>query len=169
MKSLLIPTIFLLLIKLGCSANPMVIKPLVIKAAYVDVAKSSVSPKDSFHHPGKKLISRTVRLTNTTKRDLYVHGYSLKYVFVEVYTRKNSKEKWVSQNLGYSGTGAGDHKFKTGESFTVIVNLPQELSDHEFMVGFYDYSPLKGDELIEVRSPPLNMLTKPNKNAEPQR
>ena len=67
----------------------------------------TVSPGGSAY-PGKRWISQRLQVKNVSGTDVHIYGHSLKHVHLQVYTRNSeSNGGWVSQGLGYCGTGAG--------------------------------------------------------------
>ena len=127
-----------------------------IEVSPVSEAVLETSPKDSAY-AGKRWMTRKFEIRNVSGTDFFVHGHSLKNVFIDVLTKDPASGEWVSRGYGYCGTGAGRHRVAPGKAFSVTIHLPEELADREFVIQFTQYPNDPNSKGVEVKTPALRM------------
>ena len=148
----LIPILALTLLPFVVSAEEL--RSIEVKA--VSEAVFETSPKDSAY-AGKRWMTRKFEIRNVSATDFFVHGHSLRNVFIDVLTKDPASGEWVSRGYGYCGTGARRHRVAPGEVFSVEVSLPVDLADREFVIQFTQYPDDPLSKGVEVKTPALRM------------
>lgn len=104
-----------------------------VEAVPIAEASTTVSPKGSAY-PGKRWMTRSFKITNTSERDFFVTGGSLDHVFLQVFTLDPTSGEWKSRGMFYFGFGARQCLVKPGSAFTASISLPIELSNRSILI-----------------------------------